>query len=311
MPIWISLVIVAQLLNAVVSLLDRYIVASGKIGRPIVLAFYVSLLSSLSVLVFLVGLLPISLGSFAIPTFANVLIPTAPVIIYSLIAAVTFIVALVALFQSFSLAQASDVVPVVSSVSAVVTLLLSFYFLDAVLTTNFLWGFLFLVLGTFLVARFRLSKKLAWLTFVSGTLFAAHFVVIKLLFLETTFDNAFFWSRIVITLVALLMLFLPNCCNQTVAAEAKRAGPSGIWLLLLNKMLAGLAGILILKAVELGDVSLVQALTGLQFLFLTIFSIFLGHKAPVCVGENCETHDRVQKIVSISIIVTGFVLLFI
>lgn len=310
MPLWISLVIGAQLINAVVSLLDRYLVASGKIGRPIVLAFYVSLLSALSVGVFAVGLLPLSLGSLSVPSFANVMWPTWPVVVHSLVSAVTFIVALVALFESFRLTQASDVVPVVSSVSAVMTLLLSFYFLDATLTRNFLWGFLFLVVGTFLVAHFRMTKRLAWLTFVAGTFFAAHYIAIKLLFAETSFDNAFFWSRIIIALVALSMLLLPNCCSQTVAHEARRAGGPGVWLLLLNKTLAGVAGVLVLKAVELGDVAIVQALAGLQFVFLLLFSIFLGHKAPVCVGENCELHDRIQKVVSVSIIVTGFVLLF-
>lgn len=311
MPTWISFVILAQLINAIVSLLDRYLVASGKIGRPIVLAFYVSLLSALSIGVFAVGLLPISFGNFSIPSFANVMWPTWQVLGHSLISAVTFIVALIALFESFRLTQASDVVPVVSSVSAVMTLLLSFYFLEATLTRNFLWGFLFLVVGTFLVAHFRMTKRLAWLTFVAGTLFAAHYISIKLLFAETSFDNAFFWSRIIIALVALSMLLLPNCCSQTVASETRRAKGAGLWLLLANKTLAGIAGILVLKAVELGDVAIVQALSGLQFVFLVIFSIFLGHKAPACIGENCELHDRIQKIVSVSIIVTGFVLLFI
>jgi uncharacterized membrane protein len=79
-----------------------------------------------------------------------------------------------------------------------------------------------------------------------------------------------------------------------------------------NKALAGLAGLLIFKAVELGDVSLVQALAGLQFVFLTLFAILVGHKEPLCcVGEHCEVRARIQKLISMSIIVTGFVLLFI
>jgi drug/metabolite transporter (DMT)-like permease len=312
MPSWILLVIAAQCINAIVSLIDRYIIVSGKIGRPVALAMYVSLLSALSIFVFLLGLLPLELGKFAIPTFAHVSSPTLSIIGLSLASAVSFIVALIALFQSFKLAQASDVVPVVSSVSAVASLLLSFYFLDAKLAPNFLWGFLFLVVGTFLVAHFRLTKKLVGLTIAAGTLFATHYVVLKVLFAETSFDNAFFWSRIVIAVTALgVLLCIRHQKKRARVHKTQRATKGGVALFLLNKALAGLAGILILKAIALGDVSIVQALTGLQFVFLTIFAIFLGHKAPVCVGENCEIKDKIQKIVSISIIVTGFVLLFI
>jgi drug/metabolite transporter (DMT)-like permease len=209
MPLWITLVVVAQLINAGVSLIDRYIVTSGKVGSPLRVAFYISVLSSLSVLVFLVGLVPVSIGGVSVPSFAHVSIPTAEVLMLSLLSAVLFIGGLITLFESFRIAQASDVVPVVSSVSAVATLLLSFYVLDTRLTDTFLWGFLFLVVGTFLVAKFRLTKRLVWLTVVSGVLFAAQVVVLKVLFIETAFDNAFFWSRIVTAVVACGLLLLP------------------------------------------------------------------------------------------------------
>lgn len=311
MPLWILLVVIAQAMNAGASLMDRYLVVSEKIGRPLILAFYTSVLSAASLLIFALDWLPISFGAISIPSFANIEWPTFIVTSYSIAAALTFIVALVALFESFRVAQASDVVPVVSSVNAVATLILSFYFFDSVLTPNFLWGFLFLVLGTFLVAHFRLNKKLAVLTGVAGVLFAIHFMFIKVLFLETSFDNAFFWSRLSIALVALCMLLLPNCCSQTVARGARRAKVSGMVILLIGKTLAGVAGIILLKAIEYGDISIVQALSGLQFVFLVLFAIFFGHKAPTCVGEHCEVRDRIQKIVSVSIIVTGFVILFV
>lgn len=311
MPLWILLVIVAQVMNAVASLMDRYLVVSEKVGRPIVLAFYTSVLSVASLLFFALEWIPLPYGDVVIPSLRNVTAPSVLVIWYSIIAALTFIAALIALFESFRYAPASDVVPVVSSVNAIATLLLSFYILDTVLTQNFFFGFLFLVLGTFLVAHFRLNKRLLWLTTVSGLLFAVHFIVIKILFSETSFDNAFFWSRIAITVFALGMLLLPNCCHQTVARGARRAKRFGLVVLLVSKVLAGIAGMITLKAIEFGDVSIVQALSGLQFVFLMLFSVLYGHKASTCVGEHCELHERIQKIVSISIIVTGFVILFI
>ncbi|MFA7193432.1 MAG: hypothetical protein WC087_00760 [Candidatus Paceibacterota bacterium] len=311
MAIWISLVIVAQLINAFVAIIDKYIVSSGKIGWPIVLTFYVSVLSSLSIFIFLFSWIKIPIDGVVLPTLANISWPTIPIILLSVLSSVSFVYALYNLFSSFLLSEASDVVPVVSSISAVSSLLFSFYLLNTSLSGNFLWGFLFLVIGMFLIARFRMTRKLFIKCFLAGVLFGLHFVLIKMLFNETGFDNAFFWSRFFITLTALSLLLLPNCCGRNVASETKKAGKGGVFLLLFNKVLAGVAGILILKAVQLGDVAIVQALSGFQFVFLLMFAIFLGHKAPKCIGEHCEIIDRIQKIVSVSIIVTGFSLLFI
>ncbi len=48
----------------------------------------------------------------------------------------------------------------------------------------------------------------------------------------------------------------------------KRTTKSGSAWVIGKTILAGIAGLLVLKAIELGDVSLVQALGGLQFAFL-------------------------------------------
>jgi uncharacterized membrane protein len=269
------------------------------------------LLSALGILAFAFSWIDASFINFDLPNIKNISFPNFTIIILGLLSSVSFVYALYYLFSSFLLSEASDVVPVVSSVSAVSSLLFSYYLLNTSLSGNFLWGFLFLVIGTFLIAKFRMTRKLVSFTFLAGFLFGLHFVLIKMLFNETSFDNAFFWSRFFITITALSLLFLPNCCGRDVGDETKKAGKFGLLLVLFNKTLAGLAGILILKSIELGEVSVVQALSGLQFVFLVVFAIIFGHKAPKCIGENCEIKDRVQKIVSVSIIVTGFSLLFI
>ena len=43
----------------------------------------------------------------------------------------------------------------------------------------------------------------------------------------------------------------------------------------VNKILAGIAAFMLLKATDWGDVAVVQALDGLKFVFILIFSIFL------------------------------------
>lgn len=311
MAIWILLSIIAQFINAFVSLIDRYIVASGKVGRPIVVTFYISFFSALAILAFGFSWLDLPFGNFSFPSLSNVHLPSLNIIFISLMISWAFILGLYNLFSAFLLSEASDVVPVVSSFAAVSSLLFSFYLLESSLSGNFLWGFLFLVIGTFLIAKFRMSKRLLLLSVSAGLLFGLNSVLTKILFNETNFDNAFFWSRLFIALSALVLLLTPNFFNNKKNIVNKKSKKSGLILVVLNKGLAGLSGFLILKSIELGDVSVVQALSGLQFVFLILLAFLFGHKAPKCIGENCEIKDKIQKLVSVSIIVTGFSLLFI
>jgi hypothetical protein len=74
--------------------------------------------------------------------------------------------------------------------------------------------------------------------------------------------------------------------------------------------LAGLASIIVLKAIELGDVSMVQALGGIQYLILLGFSACCGRITHREWGENVNTRDVLQKTFSVVLIVLGLFVLF-
>ncbi|MEX0651841.1 MAG: EamA family transporter [Candidatus Paceibacterota bacterium] len=313
MSIWIFIVLIAQFLNAIVALVDKYIITSRAVTRPVTYAFYVSLLSAFAVVAFLFSWIPIPHNSVAIPSIANVESPDGLVLLISLFAGFAFFGALVALFTGLKRADTSDVIPVVGASSAVSSLLLGFYFLKTSLTTNFIWGFALLVLGTFFISLFRFKTKTLLVALISGVLFAVHFVCLKVLFEYTTFDNAFFWSRMGIVVPALLVLITPWVRLHSKAKGSVAEVPKKRVLLIIlgNKFLAGVAGLMILKGIQLGDVIIVQALGGLQFVFLLLFAILTGHSLPQACGEKCSRYDVWQKIISVGIITIGFFVLFI
>ncbi|MFT5179570.1 MAG: putative membrane protein [Candidatus Paceibacteria bacterium] len=303
---WIVLVVIAQFINAIVAIIDKYLVSSKRVGNPITYTFYIGILSSLSILVFLFGSITIPLISLDLPSFSNIAFISFKELILLVVVSVSFLGALVTLFSAFRDADTSDVVPVVGSVAAIFTLGLSTLLLGSVLTGGFIWGFILLIVGMLMVSHFRFSKKTAMYSIIAGALFGLNIVTMKLLFLETNFDNAFFWSRIGIALFALLLLFKIPKKTKT------KGGKTSSWAIILgNKVLAGIAGLLILKAIDVGDVPIVQALGGLQFLFLLVFALFLGNKTPYSCGDNCTKRELVQKIISVIIISIGFAFLFI
>ena len=78
-----------------------------------------------------------------------------------------------------------------------------------------------------------------------------------------------------------------------------------------NKIIAGIASVLVLKATELGDVSVVQALGALQYLFILAFGVALGSHTPVEYGENVrDPKALLHKAVFVAVIALGFFVLF-
>jgi drug/metabolite transporter (DMT)-like permease len=188
---------------------------------------------------------------------------------------------------------------------------LGYAFLGTTLTQNFIIGILLLSFGTLLVSHLRFKWQTALLSIHAGIFFALHYITFKGLLEVTSFDNAFFWSRVGFVAVALSLLLVPDYLEK-IRSQVKSTSSRGGVLVLLNKVLAGISSILILKAVELGDPAVVQALGGLQFVFILIIGMMLGSRIPRDCGENCNTWSEIlHKVAFVTVISVGFFVLFI
>ncbi len=309
---WILLAVCAQFLNAFVAIVDKQIVSDEKIlPRPFVYAFYTCLISGVWVVVYLISLLPLPFNGLHIPSFANVVRPTLEVVALSVLSAYTFFTALVSMFTALRTADASDVVPVVGATSAIASLILSYFFLGTQISSNFLYGIALLSVGTFLVSRFHFTLNTALVAVHAGIFFALHYISIKGLFLVTSFDDGFFWSRIAFVFYALSLLMVPTFFEKIKEQTKVTTRKTGI-LVFLNKMVAGVSAILILKATDLGDVAVVQALGGLQFVFILIFGIIMSlfPSCSICPKETYRKELILQKTLFVAVIVVGFLVLF-
>lgn len=311
MSLWLLLAIVGQFLNAVVALVDKYIVTSGTVAlRPFTYTFWISVLSAGSVIVFCFSWIPIPIDGLTIPSFQNVLMPDLIMFSLAMLTGYTFFTALLSFFQALKEADASDAVPVIGGLTAFFTLIFSHFFLDSKLPTEFFLGFGLLSVGTILVSRFRFSWRVMLSVTHASLMYGIHYIAFKALINISNFDSAFLWSRLAIVVVALSMLLIPEYWEK-IATRTKEANKRDGFFVLGNKLLAGLASIILLKAIEFGDVALVQALGGLQYLFLLVISIVFGSTLAHDFGENLTVRDMVHKLVSIPLIALGFFFLFI
>jgi len=307
---WIVLAAAGQFLNAIVAVVDKYLVTEKTaMPRPFVYAFYSCLITGSWLLVFIAGFVP-ALSSIGFPTFANVETPSLSVVGMSFLAAYTFFMALVSLYNALSMADTSDVMPVIGAVSALAAFGMSFLFFDTALAPNFIWGTLLLIVGTGLVSQLQFTPSILLYTIHGGLFFALHNIAMKGLFLETSFDDGFFWSRVAFFLFALSLLLVPSYYEKIVGQTKKTTAKTGI-IVLHAKVLAGIAAFMLLKATDWGEVSVVQALDGLKFVFILLISFVAGRFIPASAGENrFDFKTLVRKAMYVAIISIGFVILF-
>lgn len=307
---WLLLAAAGQFLNAVVAVLDKFIVSDEHVlPRPFVYAFYSCLITGGWILVYLLGWIP-GLSSIGAPSFSNIQSPTIQVVGMSFLASYTFFMALVSMYSALKQADTSDVMPVIGAVSAIATFGMVHLFLGAELTSNFIWGIALLVTGTLLVSQLEFTRTIALNTVHSGLFFALHYIAMKGLFMETSFDDGFFWSRIGFVLFALSLLLIP-AYYEKIFNQTKTTSPKAGLLVISTKMLAGVAAFMLLKATDWGDVAVVQALDGLKFVFIILISVLIGRFIPVTAGENAiDASTIIRKTLYVAIISIGFVILF-
>lgn len=307
---WILLATGAQFINAIVAVVDKYIVTDEKrMPKPFVYAFYTCLVTSFWLVIYLFGFIP-GLSNLGVPQLSNVMIPTLEVVAMSFFAAYTFFMAIVSLYGALKRGDTSDVMPVIGAVSAICTFGLSLFFLGAHSSPDFIWGILLLATGTFLVSHVRFTSNIALAAVHSGLFFALHYIAMKGMFITTNFDDAFFWSRIALVLFALSWLLVPNYL-ELIKGQNKQTTAKTSLMVFGNKIFAGVASFMLLKATDWGDVAVVQALDGLKFVFILLIVLIFSRFLPESAREqDRSTKTVVRKFLYVTIICIGFVILF-
>jgi uncharacterized membrane protein len=307
---WILLATFGQFLNAIVAILDKYIVSDERVmPRPFVYAFYSCLFTGFWFVVYFLGFIP-QLAALGVPSLSNVSFPTIQVVAMSFLTAYTFFMALVSMFDALRQSDASTVIPIIGAVSALSTFGLSYIFLDATLTLGHALGIIILSLGTLMVAQTIPSVSVVLHVIHSGIFFAFHYITIKGLFIETNFDNGFFWSRVCFILFALSLLLVPVYFEK-IKSETKTSNRRAGILIVSNKVIAGIAAFMILKATDIGEVSVVQALDGLKFVFILLIGSVFAHWLPESATDRDTRPGTIfRRFIYVTLILIGFVITF-
>ncbi len=128
--------------------------------------------------------------------------------------------------------------------------------------------------------------------------------------METNFDDGLFWSRIGLVLFALSLLMVPAYFDRITEQTKTTSTKAGV-LVLLTKILAGIAAFLLLKATHLGDVTVVQALDGLKFVFILLITVLFSTFLPDSITKHeVRPKEVFRKVLYVAIITVGYFILF-
>lgn len=274
---WLPVTIIAYSFHAFAVILDKFLLAQ-RIQRPSTYVFWVGVMG---------------LGAFFLAPI-SFFVPETDVITDAFISGVAFTFALFFFYIAIQHGEASRVAPVVGGLSPIFVFLLSRGILGETLSRWEFVAFLILVIGSVLISvthkkggRFHAGdfKNLGWLVCASF-LFGVTYVYEKAVFNETDFINGFIWTRIGGFIGVLPFLFF-SATRESIFEAPRTADRTTVGAFLVNKVFGALGFFFLSFAISLGSsVSLVNALQGIEYGLIFIFTLFISRFGPRFLEEE-------------------------
>lgn len=288
---WLIIIIVAYFLNALSAVVDKFLLTK-KIPQPAVYTFAIVLLG-----LFGLVLAPWGFGYIS-PFNFNI----------ALIGGVAYSFALFALFKALTYNETSRITPLIGGLSPIFVFLFSFLILSERLNQSQIFAFVLIVLGSFVIAYSSNTthsdkKSYAW-ALLSAILFGIAYTLTKYIFGVTTFVNGFVWLRLTSFLGGMFLLMSPG--NRSAIWQSfhqKEASTGGLFL--LGQVSGSASFLLINYAISMASVILVNALQGVQYVFLLVMVLLLSIHYPKILEEKMHGAVLVQKIIAIILIGVG------
>lgn len=225
------------------------------------------------------------------------------------------VLALYTFFVSLKYNEAAITGPLVGAFNPLAALLIEGFFLGQLLTSGQYLAIAVLILGTIVfthdqwISSLRLNNRFVWIV-ASGILFGIAYVLLRQVFLETSFVNGLVISRVSAAAFAATFLILPGVRRQIFSPDQKSpiVSHSALALTIGAQAMGGLSGLLISFGITLASASLVNSLFGVQYLVILAAALIFAKKYPHLL-EELSGKVITQKIIGVAIISIGLYLL--
>lgn len=299
--LWFFVALIGYFLLALVFVLDK-MVLSDSIDKPIVYTFYSTIFMFGAIAALLFGGGPLVGIDWWWATFSGV----------------AFGFGLWWLFIALRYGETSHISPFVGAIVTIATYGISASFLGEQLSQLQTVGMIVLVLATLLLS-FEKSRKhngfhvgFLW-AIMAGIAFAMSHVSAKYIYEVYDFVTGLAWTRASTGLVGLFTLASPSvrALFHKKKKKKKALKPKGftqrhtVSIIVASKTLAIVGVVAIQYAIAIGSVTLVNAMSGVQFILMFVLIYLLTKLAPRIFKEYFTRRELVVQWVAICLVAVG------
>jgi uncharacterized membrane protein len=295
---WLIVSILGYLFFAIASLGDKIVLK--KTPKPKLYAFYVGFLS-----IFVVLIIP----------FIGIQIPDKTTFIWAFLDAIVYVWGLYVLFSALEKYDVSRVIPTTGAVQPIFIFLIALIIWPSaslVLSNYNLIAFFLLLLGGIMISAEKnhiVTRDSLSLSFFAAFLFSLDFIFQKFVFLKMDMVSGFILMRLLGAMVSLVFLLDKEVRRDIRKKEGK--GETGI-IFILAQVAGGLATIFqswAIVLVPVGYLAIVNALKGVQYVFLFILTTVFSFSLPKYLKESLSKKILIQKLIAVLIICVGLFIL--
>ena len=296
---FLPIAFLGYIFNGTAILVDKLLVDT-RIPNPIVYTFYLSLLT------------PVTL---ALVPFGFVM-PTLYTLALGILAAVTYITALLIFYTALKHDEASRVSPVVGVFTPLFALVLGQLIFFQLLSPRQTAASILLILGLITLSstawfKNRLERKHLAFMAGAGLFFAFSMLILREVFLTTNFITGLVISRVPMSFLALTFLLSKDAREQIFANRITKNHfvNKTSQILFLGQISGALGGFLISYAIFLINPAVVTSMQGVQYMFILLVVLLLSKKYQSLLDEHFTKKVVLQKVIGAAIIFLGLFIL--
>lgn len=244
-------------------------------------------------------------------------------LVINIIAGFIFAIALWSLYEALRRGEASRTLVFIGGLTPVFSVVFSILFFKEQFSLFEWLGIFTLLIGIIIIALLpqqrsflaRLIKKLkfvqevkkGYLIFaaISALAYSSYFVLTKYAYSSQEFASAFIWTRLGAIVFVLFFLVRRRDREDVLQVFKKKRKNKKSFLVVVNQIIGSAGFILQNYAISLGSVALINALQGVQYAFLLVFSTGLALLSPNLLKETFSWRIFLQKLVAVLVITIG------
>jgi uncharacterized membrane protein len=296
---WFLIALIGYLALALAFILDKFIL-TDSVDSPSIYTFYSTI---------------IMFGALVMWPFGVELLVGIDWL-WAVVSGVAFGLALYTFYLAVESGEASHIAPFQGAFVTIGSYILGALFLAESLTTLQLWGIGLLVVASLLLSFEKSTRHSGfhmgffW-AMLAGILFAVSHVSAKYLYDIYPFLTGFMWTRATTGLVGLVLLLSPAVLASFSKKKNKKSKKQTIArrfalpIIFGNKVLAIVAVVAIQYAAAIGSVTLVQALSGVQFVLMFILILLFSKVTPRFFTEEFTKREVLVQSIALCIVLVG------